>query len=81
MTTQTPQPTEAYLLFAGQIDQAAVQRIFTSAAVATNPAANVKHVHILFQSFGGIVGKALQPFNGDPNGKKTGIIMVIVTLQ
>ena len=33
------------------------------------------------KSFGAIVGKALQPFKGGPNGETTGVIIVLVTLQ
>ncbi|MBC8473557.1 MAG: hypothetical protein H8D54_01955 [Candidatus Omnitrophica bacterium] len=33
------------------------------------------------KSFGAILGKALEPFNGGPEGEKTGKIIVLVTLQ
>ncbi|MBU4343522.1 MAG: hypothetical protein KJ902_01080 [Candidatus Omnitrophica bacterium] len=33
------------------------------------------------KSFGAVLGKALEPFNGGPEGEKTGKIIVLVTLQ
>jgi hypothetical protein len=33
------------------------------------------------KSFGAVIGKALETFNGGPNGKKTGEIMVLMSLQ
>ena len=45
--------TDAYALFAGMIDQAAVSRIFQLFGLAGQD--NIKHIHLLFQSAGGMV--------------------------
>ena len=56
-------PLEVYCIFCGIIDQAAVQRIFQTLVTATNPANNVKHIHLLFQSSGGNVGDGVCLYN------------------
>jgi ATP-dependent protease ClpP protease subunit len=56
-------PQEIYGVFCGQIDQASVQRIFQSMSTATNPNLSVTHVHLLFQTSGGIVGDGVALHN------------------
>jgi ATP-dependent Clp protease, protease subunit len=56
-----PISQEAYALFAGLIDQQAVQRIFQGVAGAT--ANKIKKVHLLFQSTGGTVGDGVALYN------------------
>lgn len=50
---------EAYAVFCGQVNQAALQRFIANAAIATNPTSNIGHIHLLFQSFGGTVGDGI----------------------
>lgn len=54
-------PNEIYGVFAGQIEPGALQRIFNAAAIAT--ANGVKHIHLLFQSTGGVVGDGIALHN------------------
>jgi ATP-dependent protease ClpP protease subunit len=54
-------PTEIYGLFAGMIDQAAVQRFHNAFAIAG--ARGVKHLHLLFQCSGGLIGEAISLYN------------------
>jgi ATP-dependent protease ClpP protease subunit len=63
--TAPPQPpsAEVYGTFAGQIDQAAVQRIFQNCAGAMAPPVSTAKVHLLFQSFGGVVGDGVCLYN------------------
>lgn len=58
---QTQAKNDAYAVFAGSIDQAAVQRIFNSLTSAM--AGNITHVHLLFQSTGGFVGDGVCLYN------------------
>jgi ATP-dependent Clp protease protease subunit len=46
-------PAELYLTFCSKIDQDSVHRLMNATAVATQK--NVKHLHLLFQSTGGMV--------------------------
>ena len=50
-----------YAVFAGAIDQAAVQRIFQGITGAS--ASGVNDIHLLFQSFGGTVGDGVCLYN------------------
>ncbi len=54
-------PAEMYCLFAGMVDQVAVQRFHNGLALCS--AAGVKHMHILFQCAGGIVGDGISLYN------------------
>ena len=54
-------PNEAYYTFAGEIDQRAVNRIFGSLNIAVNN--GVEKVHLLVQSFGGIVDDGIAVYN------------------
>lgn len=56
-------PQEAYGVFCSPIDQASAQRILQSMATATNPALNVTHVHLMFQTIGGGVGDGIALYN------------------
>lgn len=56
-------PQEVYGVFCGQIDQGSAQRIFQSLSTATNPNLSVTHVHLMFQSSGGIVGDGVALYN------------------
>lgn len=59
---KTPQiPTEVYAVFAGGIDQGAVNRIFANLAGAMER--KFEKVHLLFQSFGGVVGDGVCLYN------------------
>jgi ATP-dependent Clp protease protease subunit len=61
---QPPVPKiEVYAAFCDNINQSSVQRIFQNLAVASNPANNIKHVHLLFQSAGGYVGDGICLYN------------------
>jgi ATP-dependent Clp protease protease subunit len=62
MTTPAPIPnTQAYAVFCGQIDQAAVQRIFQTLTTAIGN--RFSHFHLLFQSTGGYVGDGVCLYN------------------
>jgi ATP-dependent Clp protease protease subunit len=56
-----PPLNSIYAVFAGGIDQAAVQRIFQGIAGAS--ASGVNDIHLLFQSFGGMVGDGVCLYN------------------
>jgi ATP-dependent Clp protease, protease subunit len=57
-----PQPkNEVYAIFAGVIDQQAVQRIFGGIAAASNN--SVDHIHLMIQSTGGNVGDGVCLYN------------------
>ncbi len=56
-----PQKNEVHALFAGVIDQPAVQRIFGGFATASHN--NVSHVHLLWQSSGGNIGDGICLYN------------------
>lgn len=57
-----PQPkNEVYAIFAGNIDQTAVQRIFSGIAAASGN--NVDHIHLMLQSVGGNVGDGVCLYN------------------
>lgn len=58
-----PPLTEAYTVFCGNIDQDSARRILQGLAVATNPAARIGHVHLLFQSTGGTVADGICLYN------------------
>lgn len=60
---QPAPPQEVYGVFCGAIDAASTQRIFSSMATATNPALSVTHVHLLFQTSGGLVGDGVALYN------------------
>jgi ATP-dependent Clp protease protease subunit len=61
MTDTQPAPQEVFAAFAGQIDQAAVQKIFQGfGAVMTN---RISGVHLLFQSAGGYIGDGVCLYN------------------
>jgi ATP-dependent protease ClpP protease subunit len=57
---ETPS-NEAYAVFAGNIDQNSVNRIFNSMAGATN--ARYTKIHLLFQSTGGVVSDGVCLYN------------------
>ena len=58
MATPTPAlPAEIFGVFSDQVNQASVQRIFQSFALATH--GDVKHAHVLFQSTGGFVSDGI----------------------
>jgi ATP-dependent Clp protease protease subunit len=62
MATRAPcLPSDVYAVFAGQIDQGAVQRIFASLAQAN--ASHTERVHLLFQSTGGSVADGICLYN------------------
>ena len=54
-------PTEIYGLFAGSIDQAAVQRFHNALALASQN--GVQSIHLLFQSNGGLIGEGISLYN------------------
>jgi ATP-dependent Clp protease protease subunit len=57
----TPPASVVYAIFAGFIDQSAVQRIFQGVCAAiTN---RIQHIHLLFQSYGGTVGDGVCLYN------------------
>jgi ATP-dependent protease ClpP protease subunit len=53
--------TDVYCLFAGAIDQLAVQRFNNLIAITTQGGA--KHIHMLFQSTGGFIGDGVCIYN------------------
>jgi ATP-dependent Clp protease, protease subunit len=57
----TPVTNSAYAVFAGPIDQAAVQRIF--AGITTGTANKLESIHLLFQSYGGAVSDGVCLYN------------------
>jgi ATP-dependent Clp protease, protease subunit len=58
----TPElPEEVYGVFCDAINQASVQRIFGNVATATQK--GVKHIHLLFQSTGGLVSDGVALYN------------------
>lgn len=64
MNTPAPENSrEVYGVFCGSIDADAVRRIFENLVVATNPTANIRKVHLLFQSNGGLVGDGVALYN------------------
>lgn len=52
---------ELYGLFAGSIDQMAVQRFHNAIAIASQN--NVRIIHLLFQSMGGTIGDGISLYN------------------
>lgn len=56
-----PALTDVYLTFCGFIDQNTVSKILHNFATAINM--NVKHIHLLFQSTGGIVNDGICLYN------------------
>ncbi len=60
-TSPPPVPDKLYGIFAGPIDQAAVQRVANNIALASQ--AKVKEVHLLFQSVGGGIGEGKFLYN------------------
>lgn len=60
-TTPTPQPNEVFATFCSGIDQASVQRIIQ--AFAQGSQNGVTHIHLLFQSNGGLVGDGICLYN------------------
>lgn len=54
-------PAELYGLFAGLIDQGAVQRFHNALSIASQ--GGVKVLHVLFQSAGGISGDGISLYN------------------
>jgi ATP-dependent protease ClpP protease subunit len=56
-----PPKNEVYAIFAGVIDQQAVQRIFNGIATASNN--SVDHIHLLMQSTGGHPGDGVCLYN------------------
>ena len=57
----TTPPQEAYGIFAGPVDQQAVQKISNALSIAVN--SGLQHVHMLFQSAGGTVGDGVCLYN------------------
>ena len=58
---KTPPKNEVYAVFAGVIDQAAVQRIFGGITAASNN--SVDHIHLMIQSGGGNIGDGICLYN------------------
>jgi ATP-dependent Clp protease protease subunit len=56
-----PSSNEVFAIFAGFIDQAAVQRIFNAFSIAANN--GVTHIHLLFQTAGGQVSDSVCLYN------------------
>jgi ATP-dependent Clp protease, protease subunit len=56
-----PPKNEVYTIFAGVIDQPAVQRIFSGIAAASNN--SVDHIHLMIQSAGGNIGDGVCLYN------------------
>jgi len=54
-------PPAIYGLFAGAIDQLAVQRFHNALSIASQN--SVKTVHVLFQSTGGVIGDGISLYN------------------
>lgn len=54
-------PPDVYAIFAGSIDQSALQRIVN--ALSTASTSGVRHVHLLFQSTGGGIGEGIALYN------------------
>ena len=54
-------PSEVYAVFCGAIDQAAVQRILNSLTTASS--CEVQHLHLAFQSNGGMIGDGICLYN------------------
>src|SRR5581483_68491 len=61
MGTQPSLPPEIFATFCSGIDQASVQRLMNSVAIATQK--GVEHVHLLFQSTGGLVADGVCLYN------------------
>jgi ATP-dependent Clp protease, protease subunit len=61
MATTPAVPSEVYAVFCGGIEQATAQKIVNGLTIAMG--ANVKHVHLLFQSAGGYVGDGVFLYN------------------
>lgn len=59
----TPPPNEFFTVFCGPIDQGTVRNLLNSLAFATQGQPEVKHIHILFQSNGGLVGDGICLYN------------------
>ena len=58
---QTPPDKEVYGIFAGPIDQAAINRISNGIAVASSN--SVTHIHMAFHTLGGDAGAGVALFN------------------
>ena len=56
-----PPAKEAWAIFAGRIDNAAVARFMSNMTGATSE--GFTHLHLLFQSFGGVVGDGVCLYN------------------
>lgn len=56
-----PTTTEAFCMFAGSIDQVAVQRFHNMVALASSN--KIKHIHLLFQCTGGLIGDGISLYN------------------
>jgi ATP-dependent Clp protease protease subunit len=64
MTTAPPSaqlPETIYATLAGTVDQAMIQRVFNSCAIAIN--GGVKHIHCAFQSAGGMIADGIALYN------------------
>lgn len=61
MAAQAPLPNELYATISGQIDQEAIQRIFSSFAFASQN--GVQKAHALFQYTGGGIGEGIALYN------------------
>jgi ATP-dependent protease ClpP protease subunit len=59
--TSAPQPTEVYAVFVDDINQPAASRVVQGISVAI--ANGARHLHIMFQSWGGYVGDAVMLYN------------------
>jgi ATP-dependent protease ClpP protease subunit len=59
--TSPPQPTEIYGVFVDDINQPAASRIVQGITGAI--AGGAKHLHVMFQSWGGFVGDAVMLYN------------------
>jgi len=54
-------PSEVYLVFSDQINQASTQRVFQNLAIASQ--SGVRHAHLLLQSSGGFIGDGICLYN------------------
>lgn len=58
---QPPKPKVLHAIFAGAIDQVAVQRLGNAVSLASQN--GVEEIHLLFQTFGGNVGDGICLYN------------------
>src|SRR5258707_11878177 len=62
LTSLSPAPaSNMYAVFSGEINQDSTRRFFK--AVSTATAKNVRHLHVLVESYGGFVGDGICLYN------------------